>query len=161
MRALSVTLILGISLFVAGTALAGEKVFGAGVSAPDTLLISDLLSQPDSYVGKTVRVQGTVVGLCKHRGCWINLASDNEGEVVRIKVQDGVIVFPPEILGEMVIAEGEWTANKLDLETTKKYCAAKANQAGEEHDPAQVTSCMTLYQVSGTGAVLVAAKDGP
>ena len=62
--------------------------------------------------------------MCAHRGCWINLASDVEGQTVRVKVKDGEIVFPPEIMGDMVIAEGVWTANQLDMETTKQVCAA-------------------------------------
>ncbi len=144
-------------LLVAGAALAGagETVYGKGVSAPDTVLVSALLAHPDDYVGQTIRVKGTAVGVCAHRGCWINVASDVEGDVVRVKVKDGEIVFPPEIVGDTVVAEGVWTANKLDLETTKKVCANEAKNAGEEFDPESVTACKTLYQLSGTGAVVV------
>ena len=63
------------------------------------------------------------------------------------------IVFPPGMLGDMVVAEGVWTANKLDLETTKKVCEHEAKEKGEKFDPNSVTSCMTLYQLTGTGAV--------
>ena len=80
---------------------------------------------------------------------------------MRIKVQDGVIVFPAEILGSTVIAEGVWTANKLDMETTKAYCSAKAEQAGEKFNPESVTDCMTLYQVTSDGAVALEAAAAP
>jgi hypothetical protein len=141
-----------------GVALAGDggKVYGKGVSAADTVLVSALLANPDSYVGKTIRVQGTAVGVCAHRGCWVNLASDVEGETVRVKVKDGEIVFPPEMIGDNVLAEGVWTANELDLETTKKVCANEAKKLGEDFDPESVTTCMTLYQLTGTGAVVAA-----
>jgi hypothetical protein len=129
--------------------------YGEGVSSRETMAVSALLASPDDYVGKTVRVQGLAVGVCKHRGCWINIASDVEGETVRLKVQDGVIVFPPEIVGEMVIAEGVWTANQLDLDQTKKICAYEAEKAGEDFDESEVTVCKTLYQITGTGAVVV------
>ena len=76
---------------------------------------------------------------------------------VHLKVEDGVIVFPPEIVGETVIAEGVWTANELTMEQTKKVCAAEARKEGKEFDEGEVTTCMTLYQISGTGAVVVAA----
>ena len=130
------------------------KVYGEGVSAPDTMLVSELLADPEAYVGKTVRVKGTAVGVCAHRGCWINIASDTEGETVRVKVKDGVIVFPPEIMGDMVIAEGVWTANELTMEQTKQVCAAQAREEGKEFDEDEVTTCMTMYQISGTGAVV-------
>jgi len=132
-----------------------DQVYGKGVAATDTVLVSTLLAHPADYVGQTIRVKGTAVGVCEHRGCWVNLASDVEGETVRVKVKDGEIVFPAEIMGETVLAEGVWTANELDLETTKKVCANEAKHTGEDFDPAKVTSCRTLYQLSGTGAVVV------
>ena len=155
MRRFSFVLISCLLLVTAGFVRAGDegKVYGKGVAAADTVLISTLLAQPDAWVGKTIRVQGAAVGVCEHRGCWINIASDVEGQVVRVKVKDGEIVFPPEIVGDVVMAEGVWTANKLDMEATKKVCAAKAKDAGEEFDPNDVTACVTLYQLSGTGAV--------
>lgn len=153
MRNLGVILTLA-TMLAAGTALAGEpKTYGKGVAGADTVKVSDLLASPDAWVGKTIRVQGRAVGVCEHRGCWVNLASDVEGQTVRVKVKDGEIVFPPEMLGDMVIAEGVWTANQLDLETTKKVCENEAKKKGEAFDAASVTSCMTLYQLSGTGAV--------
>ncbi len=153
MRNLGVILTLA-AMLAAGTALAGEpKTYGKGVAGADTVKVSDLLASPDAWVGKTIRVQGRAVGVCEHRGCWVNLASDVEGQTVRVKVKDGEIVFPPEMLGDMVIAEGVWTANQLDLETTKKVCENEAKKKGEAFDAASVTSCMTLYQLSGTGAV--------
>ncbi len=159
MRFVSALLVSFFVLLIAGAVLAGdgEKVYGEGVAAPDTVLVSELLASPDEYVGKTVRVKGTAVGVCEHRGCWINIASDTEGETVRVKVKDGVIVFPPEIMGEMVIAEGVWTANELTMDQTKKVCASKAKAEGREFDEKEVSDCMTLYQISGTGAV-VASK---
>jgi len=163
MRIVTVLLALVLVLIIAGAAIAEDsekdkgKVYGEGISAPDTMLVSELLADPETYIGKTVRVQGIAVGVCAHRGCWINIASDTEGETVRVKVQDGVIVFPPEIVGDVVVAEGVWTANELTMEQTKKVCAAQAREEGKEFDEGEVTTCMTMYQISGTGAV-VASK---
>ncbi len=167
MRMVKVLLAAFLVLLTVGVAIADDcekdekkisgKVYGEGVSAPDTMLVSELLANAEAYIGKTVRVKGAAVGVCAHRGCWINIASDTEGETVRVKVKDGVIVFPEEIMGDMVVAEGVWTANELTMEQTKKVCAAEAREEGKEFDEGEVTSCMTLYQISGTGAV-VASK---
>ena len=136
-------------------AVAGEKVYGKGVTGTELVKVSDLLAKPGDYVGKVVRVKGTAVGVCAHRGCWVSIAGDKEGETVRVKVKDGVIVFPADIKGDTLIAEGVWTANELTMEQTKKVCAAEARAEGEEFDEAKVTNCMTLYQITGTGAVVV------
>ena len=146
-------------LACAAGALAGDKVYGEGVSGTELMNVSELLAKPDDFIGQTVRVKGTAVGVCAHRGCWINVAGDKEGETVRFKVKDGVIVFPPEIVGDTVIAEGVWTANELTLEQTKAVCAAEARKEGKELDEGEVTTCMTLYQISGTGAVVVASTE--
>lgn len=154
-----VSLVMAVMIMLTGAALAGDvagvqgKNYGKGVAATDTVLVSALLANPDAWVGKTIRLQGRAVGVCEHRGCWINLASDVEGQTVRVKVKDGEIVFPPEILGDLVIAEGVWTANQLDMETTKQVCEAEAKKEGRDFNPDEVTSCRTLYQLSGTGAV--------
>ena len=159
MRNVSALLTCIFVLALAAGALAEDKTYGEGVTGKDLVLVSDLLAKPDEFIGKTVRVKGTAVGVCAHRGCWINVAGDKEGETVRVKVQDGVIVFPPEIVGDTVIAEGVWTANELTMEQTKKVCAAEARKEGKEFDEGEVTTCMTLYQISGTGAVVVASTQ--
>ncbi len=148
-------------LALSGLAIADQQVYGKGITGSKTIKVSKLLASADDYVGKTVRVEGIAVGVCAHRGCWINISSDKEGEVVRLKVKDGDIVFPPEIVGERVIAEGVWTANKLDLDTTKRVCKHKASEKGEKFDPESVTECMTVYQITGTGAEIkpVSKKD--
>lgn len=157
MRIVSILLVSILVLMLAGAALAGEKVYGNGVTGKDVQKVSEILADPDAFIGQTVRVQGTAVAGCAHRGCWINIASDKEGETIRMQVKDGEIVFPPEIIGETVIAEGVWTANKLTLEQTKAMCAAEARKEGKEYDPADVVTCKTAYQISGTGAVVVKA----
>ena len=137
------------------------QVYG---TAPDLAVatpVSEILAKPADYVGKVVKVQGMIVEVCASRGCWLELGGDKAFETIRVKVQDGVIVFPTEILGSTVIAEGVWTANKLDMETTKAYCNAKAEKAGEKFNPESVTECMTLYQVTGTGAVALETAAAP
>jgi hypothetical protein len=142
-------------LLAAAGAGAKEKVYGEGVTGTELVKVSDLLSHPDDFIGKTVRVKGTAVGVCAHRGCWVNIAGDKEGETVRVKVKDGVIVFPADIKGDLLIAEGVWTANELTMEQTKQVCAAAAREEGKEFKEDEVTTCMTLYQITGTGAVVV------
>ena len=130
------------SLLLAGTALAKEKVYGKGVGEGEFTKISTILAAPDEFAGKTVRVQGTAVGVCVHRGCWVTLASDQEEQTMRVKVEDGVIVFPKKIIGEHVQVEGAFTVNKVE-----EKC--DATKQGEPE-----VKCTTYYQITGTGAVV-------
>lgn len=88
-----------------GVALSGE-VYGEGVSLAQSVAISEILDNVDAYAGERVRVEGLITAVCEHRGCWIDLAGDREFETLRVKVEDGVIVFPMEVRGKYAVAEG-------------------------------------------------------
>jgi hypothetical protein len=145
-----------ISLVVLSVVVAGDgKVYGEPLSGTDTIKISELIANPDSYVGKTVRVEGLVTGVCEKRGCWMSIASDKEFEEVRIKVTDGVIVFPMEAKGKRAIAEGEFTVVEMTMEQTLAYKKHHAEEHNEEFDPSAITEPLTYYQINATGAVIL------
>ncbi len=141
MRRILTTIAL-LSLLLAGTAAAKDKTYGKGVGEGDITKISTILAAPKDFAGKTVRVEGTAVGVCSHRGCWLTLSSDKEGETMRIKVEDGVIVFPKNIIGEHVVAEGKFMINKHEK-------ACDSNKPGGPQ-----IKCTTTYEIRGTGAVV-------
>lgn len=137
------TIVLAAAIILSGVALAAKslegKTYGKGVSDHDAIAISHLIDHHSEYIGKTVRVQGTAVQVCQHRGCWISIASDREGETLRVKVEDGEIIFPPEIVGETVIAEGVFTVN--NPETLKKTCDHAPQKAEVKTAAATKTTC--------------------
>jgi hypothetical protein len=53
------------------TADAEWASFGAPMASDNTVALSDLLDNPDTYTGQTVRVQGTVADVCQMAGCWM------------------------------------------------------------------------------------------
>jgi hypothetical protein len=134
--------------------LAG-KVYGAGVSAGDTVLVSDLLAHAEKYVGATVRVEGPVVGCCAKRGCWIEVASNKEFEKILVKVEDGEIVFPMALIGETVRVEGTFEGVPMDYEHACAYMENEASCQGQTFDKSQVPAeGITFYRIKGTGAVV-------
>jgi len=153
MRRTQLSVVLIVLLLAAWPAVAKKGTdYGEGLTGKDTVKISKLLSEPDPYVGETVRVKGVVTGVCEKRGCWISLASDQEFEELRIKVDDGVIVFPMEAKGKKAIAEGVFTKIEMSIEQTVAYKQHHAEEHGEEFDPASVTEPMVYYQIKATGA---------
>jgi len=164
MKSRTVTSLLVILALVlaAGTSLAEDRTFGKGVSDPaDVTPISTLLADPGEYLGKTVRVEGPVIGVCKARGCWMDLASDKEFQSLQIKVEDGEIVFPMDIMGQTAVAEGVFSALPLTLEQTRVYLKKETECQGGEFDVDSITEPMTLYRIQGTGAVVHPAAEAP
>jgi len=142
MRAL---LAIGVPALVAPL-VAGETKLGAGVSLKDSTAVKALVEQPAAYVGKTLRVDGVATAVCSAMGCWMAVAAegDEKGGTIRIKVDDGVIVFPMTAKGRKVSAEGVFEAVGGN---------AEAKEAAGEHAKHDAKGSQT-YQLKATGAVI-------
>jgi cytochrome c-type biogenesis protein CcmE len=142
-----------LATLAAAPALAATK-YGKGVSDAAPVRLSELMAKPDAYVGKVVKVEGLVTEVCPKRGCWINVAGDKEFQTIRVKVEDGVIVFPLTDKGKKVVAEGTFRKVELTKEQAIERAKHEAEEKGTKFDPASVTGPLTVYQIQGTGAVV-------
>ncbi len=134
------------------------KVFGKPISTENQISISTILEHPDNYVGKKVLVQGRVVDVCKKRGCWMELASDKEYQTIRVKVQDGEIVFPLEGRGHLAQVEGIVEKLEISKEQLIKSRKHHAEENGEVFDPSTVTEGKVIYRLRGLGAKIDFSK---
>lgn len=138
-----------------GQASQAGTVYGKGVECTLAVKVSELSDNIDRYVGKRVRVEGLVTGVCAKRGCWFELASDREfAAPLLFKVQDGVMVFPLSMKGKYAVADGVVRKMELDLEQTRRYLAHKAQESGDSFDPATVTQPLTRVRLDGVGALV-------
>jgi hypothetical protein len=134
---------------------AAEIKLGMPLSVKEPVSIATLLAHPDDYTGKTVQVKGKIAEVCQMMGCWMDLVGDG-GQKIRIKVNDGEIVFPKDASGKTAVAEGRFTKTVLTREQTVAQAQEEAKEMGRKFNPASVKSGMTLYQIQGTGAVVTA-----
>ena len=142
-----------IAALAAAPAFAATK-YGKGVSEATPVKLSDLMAKPDDFVGKVVKVEGLITEVCPKRGCWINVAGDKEFQTIRIKVEDGVIVFPMTDKGKKVVAEGTFKKMELTKEQAIERAKHECEEKGTKFDPASVTGPANVYQIQGTGAVV-------
>ena len=143
-------LILGfVAVASVGLAAAQEK-FGAGVVIDQPTPIADIVKNPEAFVGMTLRIDGTATAVCEHMGCWMAVSeSANEGAAtVRLKVEDGVIVFPVSAKGKAVSAQGTFERIKAD--------DVEGNEAASEHakHEAKPEAATAKYQLKATGAIV-------
>jgi hypothetical protein len=134
---------------------AAEIRLGKPLSVKEPVNIATLLAHPDDYAGKTVQVKGKITEVCQMMGCWMDLVGDG-GQKIRIKVNDGEIVFPKDASGKAAVAEGRFTKIVLTRDEAVAQAEEEAKDTGRKFDPASVKSGMTLYQIQGTGAVITA-----
>jgi hypothetical protein len=146
--------LLSVLLLSATLVAAADLKLGKPLTVSEPMPLATLLANPGDYVGKTVQVKGKITEVCEMMGCWMDLVND-DGQKIRIKVNDGEIEFPKDSSGKVAIAEGKLTK----LELTKEQAIARAKEEAEDKkrkfDPASVKGAMTIYQIQGTGAVIL------
>lgn len=144
--------LIAVLLLTASFSHAKTTVYGKGVHLQEVTKISDLLANPDTYLGKQVKVTGMVLEVCAKRGCWIYLASDKRYEKIQIKVTDGVIVFPMSASGKQATVEGIVEELNLSREDLIRYKKHLAEEKGLPFDPASVTEGEKIIRIIGLGA---------
>ncbi len=141
--------------FAAASAQAKDLHFGDAVDKNKLIKISTLMEKPDDYLSSPVTIEGTVVGVCQKRGCWMSIASDKRFQNLRIKVNDGDMVFPMTAKGSKAFATGMLTKNQLTLSESKRLLAHRAQKNGEAFDEASVKQAIATYQLVPTGVTIL------
>jgi Domain of unknown function (DUF4920) len=137
-----------------GLLSAADLKLGKPLTVKDPLPLATLLAKPADYVGKTVQVKGKITEVCQMMGCWMDLTND-DGQKIRIKVNDGEIEFPKSSAGKMAVAEGRFDKIELTQEQATAQAEEEAKESGRKFDPAGVKGPVTIYQIQGAGAVIL------
>lgn len=145
-------------MVLATVCTAGEtiKVGEALTSGLEVTSIETLVADPDAWVGKRVQVAGEVTGVCAKQGCWMDLTSPTD-TTLRVKVDDGVIVFPPESVGRQATAEGEVEILDLERDRYEAWLRHVAEEESREFDPAEVGEApYRIVRLRGLGSEIQA-----
>ena len=112
-------LVIGFVALASVAMTAVEEKFGAGVTLTEATAIADVVRNPDAFAGKTIRIDGTATAVCQNMGCWMAVAESDakDAATVRVKVDDGVIVFPVKAKGKAVSAQGTFERTAPDAAT--------------------------------------------
>lgn len=126
--------------------------YGAALTLDEPTKVSEILAAPESYMGQKVLIEGQVLEVCAKAGCWMEIASDEPAQKIKVKVNDGEIVFPMAAKGKTAKVEGEVYKIELDAEQARSYQEHLAEEQGVPFDSTSVSGPMTIYQIKGLGA---------
>jgi hypothetical protein len=104
--------------------------YGKTVTADNALTAETLnttLSKDSVYNGK---ITGTVVEVCKKKGCFMKLSQAN-GMPIMVQFTDYAYFMPQNIVGKTVVVEGKAKVKETSVERLKHY-AADAGKTKEE-----------------------------
>jgi hypothetical protein len=83
----------------------------------------------------------------------MELEERDGGARMRVKVDDGVIVFPVDAKGKTAVAEGTLEAINMSREQYVGWLQHLAEERGQPFDPKTVgEGPFKIYQLRGTGA---------
>ena len=143
-----------ITFFLSALCFAESVKLGKPLTLDQPMPISQVLAKAPELTGKTVQVKGKVTEVCQMAGCWMALVEPGTTSLLRIKVNDGEIVFPKESVGKMAVAEGELVKFTLTKEQAIAFAKHEAEEQGRKFDPSSVKGPKVVYQIAGSGAVL-------
>jgi hypothetical protein len=154
-RVLMTAAILAVSAGWLCAAAPEGAVYGEGVTLEESIEIQTLLGDPDPWLGKRVRVDGVVSAVCQHRGCWMQIKDPDSERAIRIKVEDGVIVFPTSAIGKDAAAEGIFEAVPVKTTASSPHHHHKHGE-GEAHHAECAGEAVEdrVLLIRGTGAIV-------
>ena len=138
-------------LIITTCIIAKEDKLGKEISLKNKTEISKIIKSTEKFEGKQVLVEGKILNVCQDAGCWIEIAGKNKNEKIRVKVNDGEIVFPKESKGKTAVVEGVVEEVKNDECAEHESKDAKHN---EKEDECCSKESKKKYQIKGLGAVI-------
>jgi len=141
-------------LGVASSVMAARQYYGAKISLSNYLELSEIMKDPEQYVGKRVLVEGKVVMICARKGCWMDIESNKTNEVVHINIPSDMFTFTMSAQDREVHIEGIMERKDMSKEEAITWYANKAEDAGLKFDPKTVTGPESVYLINAIGAEL-------
>jgi len=170
MKSIKFLFLVLISLFFA----CNEKPGSSGSSADNAdvevietvVLVDDLMSDPDAYVGKVIELEGLVTHVCKHSGKRLHLTSAATNEMVRVEATGDITQFERELEGSDVRITGLVQKQVVDEDYLSKWENEMASK-GENHDHSesveeseQITNMRKRLEDSGQDQLVSYWVDG-
>src|SRR5262245_27247864 len=146
--------LLTFSLLLAFGALAADQKLGKPLTLGESTQLAQIEAHPEKYVGKVVQVRGRVSEVCQAMGCWMNIVDPVGERSIRIKVNDGEIVFPESAVGKLAVAEGKLVKLELSRDQAIAQAQHEAEEQGRKFDPKSIQKGVTMYMLQGVGAVI-------
>lgn len=134
----------------------GEKITRGEALSGKTKKVSleKVLKNPEKYAGKAVAVEGVIVRSCKKEGCWMEMASKEGGQSVRVTFGDHAFFIPLNAAGLKVKAEGIFQTKTL----SKEHVDHLINDDGAKFDKRNADGTVTEISFDASGVEMTKAS---
>ena len=130
----SLTLLLGMTLGLAScgdNSNKNKEQASEEEMTPAALEVDQVLADPDSLVGDTIKVEGICTHICKHGGGKIFLMGSDDTKTLRVEAGESIGSFPQETVNSIVRVTGVLVEDRIDEDYLTQWEARIADQAKE------------------------------
>ena len=139
----------GLTVAANAQSIHGKKISEDGaVPAPE--LVAKLGDKPEM----TTKVQGTVASVCKVKGCWMEVKTD-QGKTMRVTFKDYGFFVPKDCNGKTAVMSGVAFKETVSVEMLQHY-AEDAGKSKEEI--AKITQPESKISFEANGVLIYAKK---
>ena len=120
--------------------------------------IPSLINNANQFLDKQIVTEGKIVDVCPMKGCWIEIKDSDSDQIIRVKVQDDVIIFPQDSKEKKVIVNGVFTKIEFTEDQAIKWKIHLAEEKGLKLEESNVTldsSDLIEYRIKGLGAKII------
>ena len=109
----------------------------ADADAAKVMTVSQLLENPEPYIGKEVTLEGTVTHVCKHGGRRIHITDLEPNVKIRIEAPEDMPSFARELEGSDVVVKAILRETRIDAAYLDEWEAEiREGMERENHDHA-------------------------
>ena len=101
--------------------------FGEPFAIEEVIQAKAVFDDPEEFVGKTVRVEGSVRDVCQKMGCWMVISEGDKS--MRITTKDHKFFVAKDGAGSKCHIEGEVISRELDPDRTAHFESESSKDA--------------------------------
>jgi hypothetical protein len=115
----------------AGTS-SGQR-YGKELTDAKLVPVQDVFEHPESYQGKTIKLEGTILEVCQKQGCWLTLGSGDKH--LMVDMSDHTFFVPKDSSGRHVVVEGFLVLEPMSKEEIEHRASegAETLKKGDKH----------------------------
>lgn len=111
---------------------AGNQTFGAAFNPKGAITYDALLTKMEKVDSLNTKVTGKVSAVCKVKGCWMTMVSENPDQPeMRVKFKNYAFFMPKDIVGKTVVIDGFALQETISVADQRHY-AEDAGQTKEQ-----------------------------
>jgi hypothetical protein len=127
MRYMLIVMIAAVLCFNSSASAAEKLLYGKEMTMEAPTSISVINTTPADYSDKPVLVQGKVINMCMHQGCWVMVEASDKSQIL-CRSLDESIKFPKTTLNHQIRVQG-----KLMYDKSAPGMEMKAHEGEEAH----------------------------